>query len=90
MMVQLSITSYGYHLLTQDKVDNGMSGITDVNKTESVKSSRPSRPAEKKESQRVRASRQRTEKGVTTNKKSAKHFSAFYSPKQGMKRTVHK
>jgi len=45
-MVQLSVTSYRYHLMTQDEVDNGMSGITDVNKTESAGRSRPSRPAE--------------------------------------------
>jgi len=47
MMVQLSITSYGYHLVAQEEVDNRKSSITDVNKTESARRSRPSRPAEK-------------------------------------------
>ena len=47
MMVQLSVISYGYHLVTQDKVDNGMSSRSCVNKTKSVWRSRPSRPAEK-------------------------------------------
>ena len=47
MMVQLSITSYGYHLVTQEKVDNGMSGRSGKSKTESIRRSRPSRPAEK-------------------------------------------
>jgi len=45
MMVQLSVTSYRYHLVTQEKVNNRLSSLTDVNKTKGTKHLRPSRLA---------------------------------------------
>jgi len=47
MIVQLSVTSYVYHLLTQEKVDNRLASWSEIIKTEGIKP-RPSRPAEKR------------------------------------------
>jgi len=37
MIVQLSVTSYIYHLVTQDKVNNRLLSWLDISKTESTK-----------------------------------------------------
>ena len=64
MIVQLSVTSYVYHLETQEKLDNRLSSRSHVNKTESAKhSGHRGRPRRK--SQRVWVSRQRMKERVT-------------------------